>query len=88
MSAEPGSTASRDTRRGSGLLRKRASSATGDWTSRNPSGSRRSASERGTDCTPRQGDVGSSFAYSQLLIQPIQIARPSASGRLAKDRVA
>jgi hypothetical protein len=53
-----------------------------------PSGVRRSPSSRGSDCTPRQGEVGSSFAYAQLLIQPIQSLRGGDAGRFEYDRLA
>jgi hypothetical protein len=37
---------------------------------------------------PRQGEVGSSLAYCQLLIQAIQIRRESEEGRSDQDRLA
>ena len=67
------------------LSRRSVSSWTGVWTRRIPSGRRRNESCRGTDCAPRQISVGSSFAYSQLLIQAIQIRRPSDGGISEKD---
>ena len=57
----------------------------GCCTSRQPSDVRRSDSLRGSDWAPRQVLVGSSLAYCQLLIQPIQIGTAISRGRSANE---
>jgi len=67
--------------------RSASSSRTGCCTSRRPSGSGQGQRPRYRQhAAPRE--VGSSLAYSQLLIQPIQMRRPSAVGMPSYDIVA
>src|SRR5664279_2216344 len=48
----------------------------------------RSAKALGIDCAPRHSTVGSSFAYNQLLVHPIQILRVSPFGMSLNELVA
>ena len=58
----------------------RPAPSTGCWTRAVPRASCRSVSTRGTVMALRQGEVGTSCAYSQLLIQPSEMRRPSCAG--------
>ena len=60
--------------------RKDSISRAGLCTNRMPSAVRLRPSSRGMDMALRQGDVGTSSAYCQLLIQPSQSRRPSDVG--------